>query len=245
MKKEIKIPKNCPSCNSILVRIKDQLFCKNDSCLAKTSKQIVNFAKMVRIKGLGDKTIEKLGLSSIEDIYTITVEEIINILGEKLGDKLYIEINKARSMPLSIFLAANSIPLIGKTTAEKIAGSLTNPFLITKEYCTSKEIGEKATDSILYWIENIYTNNGLITFKTTEKTTGIKVCITGKISGYTKNTLKEYLLKHNITVVDLVSKNINYLICDVRKDSIKEKKADKLNIKIVTLKEIMEIINND
>jgi len=251
MKKEmIKIPKECPSCDSVLVRVKDQLFCENINCPAKNIKQVANFSKVVKIKGLGEQTIKKLELSSIEDIYNLTEEELIDSIGEKLGKKLASEIDKVCSMPLSLFLSACSIPLIGKSASEKVASDIDNPLLINKEYCKEKGLGDKATTNLINWINNVYPTLDLpIKFSSTTiksiNTNNIKVCVTGRIPGYTKTKLKEELIKFNINIVDSITKDTAYLLCDVRKNSIKEQKANKLNIKIVTLKEIMEIINND
>ena len=73
---KVKILKNCPSCNSDLIRIKDQLFCKNKTCPAINYKQVINYAKVLKIKGLGEKTIEKLSLKSISDIYYLTEDNL-------------------------------------------------------------------------------------------------------------------------------------------------------------------------
>ena len=84
----IEIPETCPSCQTDLELITDQLYCNNPSCPAKNSKIVEGFAKTLRIKGLGSKTIEKLDLECIEDIYLLTEEFIEGRLGsEKLAIK--------------------------------------------------------------------------------------------------------------------------------------------------------------
>ena len=85
----IEIPDVCPSCGTSLKLKNDQLFCNNDSCPAKNSKIVEGFAKTLRIKGLGPKTIEKLNLEYIDDIYMLTEERIKEKLGsEKIAEKL-------------------------------------------------------------------------------------------------------------------------------------------------------------
>ena len=246
---KIEILTNCPSCDSLLVRVKDQLFCKNISCPAKNQKQVANFSKTVKIKGLGEQTIKKLNLLSIEGIYKLTEEELINSIGEKLGKKLSLEIDKVCSMPLSLFLSACSIPLIGKTASEKVASEINDPKLITIKYCKEKGLGDKATNNLINWLDNIYPMLDIpIKFSSTyikSINKGIKVCITGKIPGYTKAKLKEKLIEFNINIVDNLTKDTAYLLCAEKKNSTKEQKAVKLNIKIVTLEEIMEIVKND
>ena len=82
-------PINCPCCSSILEWSNDLLYCRNQDCNASTYKQIEHFASTLKIKGLGPSTIKKLHLTSILDIYTITLEELIEGLGsEKIAVKL-------------------------------------------------------------------------------------------------------------------------------------------------------------
>ena len=72
-------PTSCPTCNSTLELVNDQLFCRNNNCEAKTSKLIEHFAKTLKIKGLGPKTIDKLPLNSISDIYSISKKYEVSI----------------------------------------------------------------------------------------------------------------------------------------------------------------------
>lgn len=244
---KVNIPTNCPSCTSELNRVNNQLFCTNPNCLAQGTKKVENYAKVLKIKGLGEKTIEKLDIRSIEDIYLLSKEDIINTLGNKLGEKLYEEIEKSKNIPFYTFLAAAGIPLIGQAVANKLS-FINDADEITFEICRDAGIGAKATSNLLNWLdEEYYTKliNLPIVFVTQNKldnVEAIKVCITGKIPGYTKSSLAAYLSKYSVIVEDDVNKKTNYLICDVRKNSIKEQKALKLNIQIVTLQEFENII---
>ena len=100
----ISIPRECPVCYSVLEKVKDQLFCRNSSCSAKSSKQILHFLKIMKIMGLGEKTLEKLGFESINDIYNVTEEQLKTSLGDKIGTKLYNEIAKSKIIELSTFI---------------------------------------------------------------------------------------------------------------------------------------------
>ena len=90
---KIQVPSNCPSCNSILEWVNDLLFCKNKDCSTKSAKKIQHFAKTLYIKGLGPRSIEKLDLSSVVDIYYLDKESAsLALNSEKLGSKLITEI---------------------------------------------------------------------------------------------------------------------------------------------------------
>ena len=93
MLKEITPPTQCPSCLGEVEWRNDMLYCINSSCGAKGDKIIQHFASSLRIKGLGPKTIAKLGLQSLDEIYTIDKDFVELKLGSKLiSDKLLSEI---------------------------------------------------------------------------------------------------------------------------------------------------------
>ena len=77
---EILPPEVCPACDTLLVWENDQLFCTNTRCSGKTSKKIKHFAKTLKIKGLGPRTIEKLEITSIFDLYQLFLNSLILIL---------------------------------------------------------------------------------------------------------------------------------------------------------------------
>ena len=74
--KQIFAPTFCPSCEGLLKWENELLYCKNPDCASQVAKKIENFAKVLKIKGLGKATIERLELSSIIDIYELTLEEV-------------------------------------------------------------------------------------------------------------------------------------------------------------------------
>lgn len=253
MKKEIEIPKYCPSCSSTLERVKDQIFCRNNDCSAKSAKQVESYAKVMRIKGLGPKTINKLELTSIVDIYSLEEVGVCESIGEKLGIKLLEEINNSKNVEISTFLAACSIPLIGGTAGKKVASIITNPNEINKDICKEAGLGAKATENLVNWVKSVYIpslselpiNFTTIAQVTKVKDTGISVCITGRVKGYTKSQIEEYLTTLGISVTSGVNKNTSYLICDDLKGSSKENKANQLNVKIVTFEQLKGIYKND
>jgi len=247
---KVKILTNCPSCNSLLIRVNNQLFCKNANCDEQSIKKIVNYAKVLKIKGLGEKTIEKLGIRSINEIYSLSYEDVCSTIGEKLTNKLFEEIEKAKSIPFSMFLAAAGIPLIGQTVANKLS-FVNDADEITYQLCKDVGIGDKAAQNLLDWLDEEYYVNLIdlpIEFtkhKEDNSSIAIKICITGKLPGFTKADFASSLVKagHNVVVENDVNKDIQYLICETRKNSIKEQKALKLNIPILSLKEFLEKIN--
>ena len=242
---KIEIPSNCTECSSELELVKDQLFCRNTSCPAKSLKGLVHYAKTVKIMGLGEKTLEKLETNNINDLYSYSCENLIDKLGDKIGNKLFNEIDKSKNITITKFLQGMGIPLIGKTASEKIDSIVNSIDEINKESCKAAGLGTKATDNIVNWVDNEYDKyrNLPIEFEESEPViSGVVVCISGKIAGYTKAKLKELLLDFNVTVKDGVTKDLDYLISN-ETGTTKVKKAEQYNIQVIGFDNFMEIIN--
>lgn len=206
----------------------------------------------MKIKGLGEKTIEKLDLRSIPEIYEVDHETAKAEIGERLTEKLLAEVEKSKTADLATFLSACSIPLIGLSAGKKVASVVDNPNEITIQKCKEAGLGDKATQSLVQWVDSEYKEelvalpvNFIKPDTTVEVTNGynIKACITGRVPGYTKSTLAEELAAKGIKVVNSVTKDLDYLICEDKKGSSKELKATEYNIKIVTLSELFKEIN--
>jgi NAD-dependent DNA ligase len=244
--KEIVPPTVCPSCNTALIWNNDQLFCVSDSCDAKVEKVIHNFAQVLKIKGLGPKTIEKLGISSIEEIYSLEYSDIENRLGSKsLSDKLLTQIEDSKNVGLQELLPAFSIPLFGRTASEKLCEHIFHVSDIDAEACNKAGIGPKTTESILKWKST--TNWALLPFtwelnrerKVRTQQLG-EVVISGKLTTFkTKAEAGPYLEGRGYTLKDNVTKNTTILVNESGVASSKTKKAEAAGIKIIT--NILEI----
>lgn len=244
--KKVEIPTNCPSCNSTLERVNDQLFCRNPSCGAVSAKKIIHFAKTMKIKGLGVRTLEKLEIGDINDLYNLDKDFVSSKIGEKTADKVLAEIEKSKKVPVSQFLASFSIPLIGQTASKKI---LTNKIEdITYESARGYGLGDKAATNLINWIEEEYHNYYELPIELTipepEQDSKYTVCITGTIPGYTRATINNALSDLNVRVSSTVTAKTTHLICNKRKGSSKEVKAEEMGIPIMTFDEFKEILNN-
>ena len=246
MTKTISPPTNCPSCNSILEWINDQLFCKNDKCPAKSSKLVEHFAKTLKIKGLGPKTVEKLSLDSINKIYQIDFNYIEKRLGSsKLAEKLVNEIEKSKDTGLQTLLPAFSIPLFGRSAAEKLCSKIQFLSEIDHNKCREAGQGRKVTDNLIEWL--VMTFNGYADLPFSWKTENYRwvaeedlelvkgtVCISGKLSSYkTKALAKEMLLQNGYIVKDNLTKDVTILVNESGIESAKTKKAQQNNITII------------
>lgn len=249
---QIEAPKNCPSCNSELEWTNNQIYCRNDECPAKSNKQLEHFAKTLKIKGLGPSTIEKLSITTIFELYDMSLDYItLQLKSEKTAIKLFNEINNSKNEPLNTVLPAFGIPLVGNSATGKLATVADSIFVIDKAVCVQAGIGPKATENLLTWLDkNLGEYSGLpfsFRFTATQvqaENRGV-VCISGKLNSYpTKAAAKEMLEALGYKVKDSLTKDVTILVNESGKETAKTQKAVTDGIEIVTnLKEYMENLN--
>ena len=232
-------PNTCPSCGHSLEWENQLLYCRNPACGDQSSKKIEHFGKTLKIKGLGPATIESLVLESINDIYALSEFELIEgLASQKLGKKLFLEIENSKKAPLNILLAAFSIRLIGKTASEKLSAVCESIHDINEDSCAEAGLGPKATESLLEWIEEEYPLLDIphsFAFDTpvSRKNVGV-VCISGKLKSFkTKAQATEALEQHGYTVKSSVTKDVTILVNESGVESQKTTKARESGVTIV------------
>ena len=239
---KILIPTNCPCCDYTLQQVNDQLFCRNVGCSAQLYSKVEHFCKTLGIKGFGPKTVEKLQLSDLTEIFYLEQDQLVEALGStKVAIKLLGEIDKARVADLATVLSSFSIPLIGTTASNKIAGVVAHIDEINHEKCKQAGLGDKATTNLMDWLETEYKElKEFLPFsfrsnvQVTHSTSGPTVCITGKLTSFkTKGEASEALVSAGYQVVDSVTKTLSYLVDEANDNSSKRKKAEQYGITIV------------
>ena len=239
---EILPPKVCPACDTLLVWENDQLFCNNTRCSGKTSKKIKHFASTLKIKGLGPRTIEKLEITSIFDLYQLPLEMMIVALNsEKLAVKLFREINTSKTADLVDLLPAFSIKLIGNTASQKVCEQVDSLLELNEEVCKQAGLGPKATDNLLDWFFEEFTDGyDRLPFgwNTKVKKTNKKrevVCISGKLKSYnTKAAAKKVLERKGYLVKSSLTKDVTILVNESGINSAKQQAALERGIIIIT-----------
>ena len=238
---KIEIPTTCPCCNYPLELVNDQLFCRNTACDAQLSKKVEHFCKTLGIKGMGAKTIEKLGLADITELFYLDLDTVAESLSSKtVATKLINEIEKAKQADLATVIASFSIPLVGGTASKKICAVVEHINEITFEKCREAGLGEKVSQNLVGWLETEFKEvEEFLPFSFTStkvpvQSGGKSVCITGKLSSYkTKSEAYKALEEAGFKVAETVTKTTDYVVDEDNKGSSKRKKADNLGIKII------------
>lgn len=236
------IPTQCPCCSSKLTFVNDQLFCRNSSCEAQLSKKLEHFVKVLGIKGLGPKSLEKLELEDLSELFYLERADFAAALGsEKLAEKLLEEVEKAKQAPLHTVLASFSIPLVGETASKKLSSVVSHIDEITAEKCKEAGLGEKVTFNLLSWLNTEFQEireflpfNFKSSLAGTVSNAGATVCITGKLTSFkTKSQAHEALVAAGYTPVDSVTKSLKFLVDESNDGSSKRQKADQYGIQII------------
>jgi len=239
----IQIPTECPCCNYTLELVNDQLFCRNTACGAQLSKKVEHFCKTLNIKGMGTRTVEKLGLADITELFYLDLDQVTDAVGSaKVAEKLLTEIEKAKSADLATILASFSIPLVGNTASTKICLVVNSIDEINQETCKQAGLGDKVTQNLLSWLETDFLEMREFlpfTFQSNKNSVVSgdckTICITGKLSSYkTKAEAHKALETAGYKAVESVTKTTDYLVDEEDKGSTKRKKAESLGITIIT-----------
>lgn len=131
--KPIEIPKFCPVCGAVLKFRKNNsflLYCTAQStCLAQRKAILQHFVsrKAMNIRGIGKKLIDqlfnkKLVLTPV-DFFYLNKEKLLHLnrYGIKSVERLLRSIEESKSVTLSRFIYALSIPNVGETVAYNLA----------------------------------------------------------------------------------------------------------------------------
>jgi NAD-dependent DNA ligase len=242
---KIEIPTTCPCCEYKLELVNDQLFCRNTACGAQLGKKVEHFCKTLGIKGMGPKSVEKLNLQDLTELFYLDQDSVVEALGsEKTALKLLDEIHRAKSADLATVLASFSIPLVGATASQKICSVVEHISQINYETCKQAGLGDKVTENLVGWLQTDFPDLQEFlpfSFKSNRNSTSNSnsnnktVCITGKLSSYkTKAEAYKALETAGYKAVESVTKTTDYLVDEEDKASTKRKKAESLGIQIIT-----------
>jgi NAD-dependent DNA ligase len=169
---------------------------------------------------------------------------------EKLAVKLHREIENSKLTDLSELLPAFSIKLIGKTASHKICSVIQNIAEITEETCEKAGLGPAATNNLLDWIIEEFTDGyDRLPFRwqqitkhqlETNATEGV-VCISGKLTSYkTKAAATEVLQQMGYLVKSSLTKDVTILVNESGVESTKTQTARDRGVRIITnLEEII------
>ena len=266
--KKFHIPDKCPVCGSDVV--KDGAFyrCTGGlSCPAQLKRAITHFASKgaMDIEGLGGKTVDMMvdtGLiKGVSDLYFIKKEDLLKLprFAEKSADNLLNAIEESKNRSLARFIYALGIPNVGEHVARLLAkkfGSLENLMNASREDLLSiYEIGPEIAENVVAFfrekhnlkeIERMRQAGVRATTAVEEKEEGGPLhgktfVFTGALQNFSRDEAKAIVEELGGRASSSVSKSTDYVVVGKNPGS-KYEKAKKLEVKIITEEEFMEMI---
>ncbi|MEN1761485.1 NAD-dependent DNA ligase LigA [Anoxynatronum sibiricum] len=236
----IEKPHQCPACGSEVVEKGAHLFCPNTlACKPQLVAGLAHYAgrDAMDIDGFSEKTaallFDALDLRSIHQLYRLKLEALLPLEGfqQKKAENLMQAIEASKHRSLSRFLYALGIPNVGKRTAGDLAdhyGSLERVMAATTEELVAlPEIGAIVAESITTFFGEERVREAIdallqsgVTPESAEEAppheatafTGKTVVVTGKLSTFTRQEIKETLAALGARVTDSVSVKTDILL---------------------------------
>jgi len=250
-------PTNCPSCHTPLIIDNKFIRCPNlKNCPTQIIGSLKLFCDTLEIKGISDKTIEKLYKENLlhlpGDFYNLRVSDFENIpgLGNKSGTNIVKEIQAKKNLTLKQIFDAAIIPnfssqriiqLInaGFDTPEKLLNITTEKLenlpgiQITLAQKIYQGIQDRK-DFIQSILDNVETLRATSLPNNKQALSGLSFAITGSLSRPRKN-IEDKIISLGGTISNSVTSNTSYLITnEIDSDSSKFKNAKKFGTKIIS-----------
>lgn len=266
---EVSMITNCPSCNSLLTKVDDEVdyYCMNPLCDEKLVNGIIHFTSRnaMNIDSLGEMVVRVLYrnnfIKNISDIYKLKdrKSELINLdrFGEKSVLNLLSSIEDSKKQGLDKILFGLGIKHVGSKVARLIANKFNTLDKLkncsVEELLELNEIGIKIANSVYDYFHdennlrlldelNSLGLNFYYEKKEIEESffTNKKIVITGTFSKK-REEIKEIIELKGGIFTSSVSKNTDIVLVGEEAGS-KEEKAIKLGIRIIKEDELNELL---
>ncbi|MDR1418082.1 MAG: NAD-dependent DNA ligase LigA [Endomicrobium sp.] len=267
-----KAPKICPSCNSDIVKKKEEEVayrCINPDCPAQFRRHLIHFVSRdaMDIEGFGISLIDQLlkanKLHVISDIYRLTFDDFIglDLFKEKKANNIVKSIVLSKSRPLSKLIFALGIRHVGEKGSEIIAERFNTIDAIfdasLEDFKKIPEIGEVLAISLRDFFRNPSVCKVIDTLKAVgvnmvepnkEKSGSIfnnKVFVlTGELDNYARDSASEIIKSLGGKITSSISKKTDYVLVG-KNAGLKLQKAKELNIKVIDEIEFDKLIGEE
>jgi DNA ligase (NAD+) len=262
------MPTRCPVCNAEVIRPEGEALhrCTNAGCPAQALEKLKHFVSRgaMDIEGIGQKLCEALfeaGLvNNVSDFYYLKPEQLLPL--EKMADKsvanVLDSIESSKDQPLARLVFALGIPHVGSETAELLVNAYSSIDKIanatTEELVEIPSIGPKIAESIIAFFhqrENLEIIQKLraagIPMEqekvqlSEQPLAGQTFVLTGKLESLSRSDAEARIRSMGGSTSSSVTRNTTYIVVGSDPGS-KLEKAKKLDIKILSEQDLMELI---
>lgn len=268
---EFAFPTECPVCGTTVAKDEGGVYirCPNMECPAQVKERIRYFASRnaMDIEGLGDKLVEQLVSSglikSYGDLYRLTGEQLLALerMGKKSSENLLASIAASKDRGLGRLLNALSIRHVGTNVARVLAEhfgtmeALRNASM--EQLSEINEIGPIIAESVHEFLAGDFGSTTIgdlaavgVTMEVpqfagkerSEILAGKTLVVTGTLTKYTRDEIKELIVRHGGKAASSVSSKTDYLVAGEKSGS-KLAKAESLGVTVLTEEEFEKLLN--
>lgn len=266
-----RMPHTCPSCGAETKKIDGEVAikCTNIACPAQLKRRMIHFVSKsaMDIDNFGPSIVSSLYengfIKNVADIYLLREEDLLQLNGfaKKSASNLISSINDSKSRNLNQLLVALGIDFVGEKAAKVLSKSFSSLEELQKatleDLMKVEEIGLKTAESILNYFqleENRDVLERLVSYGVNTKSisetenneskvlSGKKFVLTGTLEGMKRSEAKKIIENNGGEVMSAVSASVDYLLAGDSPGS-KLKKAQELNIQILTKDEFLGMVN--
>jgi len=274
--KMFEAPKACPECNSIL-RIEEKfLFCDAEGCPGRVKSLINAHVKVMDIEECGPELVEKLydlgqrniiQFNDMASLYQLTIPDILKVEGYQRpsAEKVWDNIQAAKTVSLEKFIASLGIPSIGEKKVAKIkAKSINEITAMSLEHLKNIQgIGGATAIALKEGLEDNYALIGKLLangvkikekqeiVQTSDRLKDKTFCFTGNVDllnpdtriAFKREELQELVVQNGGINKSGVSKKLDYLvIADPASTSSKATKARKYGTQLISPEEFLKLV---
>lgn len=267
--RKFKMPEKCPVCDSTVIKEGAVQRCTGISCSAQIKELIRHFASRgaMDIEGIGDKLVDQLvekGLvKNFADIYSLRKDELAGLerMAEKSAQNIIDAIEKSKRISFERFLYALGVRLVGEFGAKLLAKNFKNIDKLKEaseeELLRIEGIGHEVAASVITFfqqkgnldvirkildrgveIEEVKKRAG-----DREGVSGKNFVFTGTLSSMTRDEAERRVEELGGKASSSVSRNTDYVVAGNESGS-KVKKAEELEVRIISEEEFLKLIGN-
>ena len=261
----------CPECGAALVREEGEAghYCPNsDGCHPQIIGRLEHFVsrKAMGIDTLGPERLELLysaGLvRNVADLYDLKREQLIGLgsdatIQDKGADNLLAAIEASKEVPFERVLFALGIRYVGEVGAKKLAryfGNMDALMAATEEELAGVEdVGEVTAKAVCQWFADAEHRTVVERLRTaglkmsgewkmeSQKLAGLTLVVSGTFEHFSREEIKADIENHGGKVSGSISGKTTYLVAGEKMGPEKQKKAEKLGVKIITEAEYLDM----
>jgi DNA ligase (NAD+) len=261
---------HCPDCETELIRNEGEAnhYCPNEfGCPTQIKGRIQHYIsrKAMNIDGLGEETIELLYdnnlIENIADLYILTTEKLLPLerMAEKSANNIVQGLEDSKKIPFEKVLFGLGIRYVGDTVAKKIAKNFKTIENIMntsiEEMIEVDEIGGRIAQSIVTYF-SVELNCDIVSRlkdyglqmevvaaeNSSEILLGKAFVVSGVFDTFSRDDLKKSIETNGGKVSSSLSSKTSYLVAGDKMGPAKLKKAEKLEIKIISEQDYIKMI---